>query len=80
MMEDAAMGISRRTAIGGIATGIATLAMTQGMAGPTATIDKLEDPTTKYPKPPFEKQSQPWPGLASKMNPRPAPGSRRDKL
>jgi NAD(P)-dependent dehydrogenase (short-subunit alcohol dehydrogenase family) len=28
----------------------------------------------KYPKPPFEKQSQPWPGLASKMNPKPDHG------
>ncbi|WP_233138186.1 SDR family oxidoreductase [Mucilaginibacter sp. MD40] len=34
----------------------------------------LEDPTTKYPKPPFMEQSQPWPGLASKMNPRPDHG------
>jgi hypothetical protein len=34
----------------------------------------LEDPTTKYPKPPFHRQSQPWPGLASKMDPRPDHG------
>jgi NAD(P)-dependent dehydrogenase (short-subunit alcohol dehydrogenase family) len=34
----------------------------------------LSDPTTKYPKPPFKKQSQPWPGLASKMDPRPDHG------
>ena len=34
----------------------------------------LEDPTTKYSKPPFEEQSQPWPGLAGKMNPRPDHG------
>jgi hypothetical protein len=27
----------------------------------------LIDPTTRYPKPPFKKQSQPWPGLAGKM-------------
>jgi NAD(P)-dependent dehydrogenase (short-subunit alcohol dehydrogenase family) len=38
------------------------------------TPEKLQDPTTKYPKPPFESQSQPWPGLASKMNPRPDHG------
>ncbi len=29
---------------------------------------------TKYPKPPFKKQSQPWPGLASKMEPPPDHG------
>jgi len=34
----------------------------------------LVDPRTQYPRPPFEKQSQPWPGLASKMNPRPDHG------
>ncbi|WP_281025482.1 MULTISPECIES: SDR family oxidoreductase [Rhizobium/Agrobacterium group] len=34
----------------------------------------MEDPTTKYPKPTFEKQSQPFPGLAGKMNPKPDHG------
>jgi len=34
----------------------------------------LVDPRSNHPKPPFEKQSQPWPGLASKMNPRPDHG------
>jgi NAD(P)-dependent dehydrogenase (short-subunit alcohol dehydrogenase family) len=34
----------------------------------------LQDPISKYPKPPFKKQSQPWPGLASKMEPRPDHG------
>jgi NAD(P)-dependent dehydrogenase (short-subunit alcohol dehydrogenase family) len=34
----------------------------------------ITDPTKKYPKPPFEGQTQPWPGLASKMNPRPDHG------
>jgi NAD(P)-dependent dehydrogenase (short-subunit alcohol dehydrogenase family) len=34
----------------------------------------LTDPTSKYPKPPFKKQSQPWPGLAGKMDPRPDHG------
>ncbi len=31
-----------------------------------------EDPRTKYPKPPFPEQTQPWPGLAGKMTPKPA--------
>ncbi|TYM00112.1 SDR family oxidoreductase [Bradyrhizobium rifense] len=34
----------------------------------------LIDPVTRYPKPPFKKQSQPWPGLARKMEPRPDHG------
>lgn len=32
------------------------------------------DPRDEYPKPPFPKQRQPWPGLASQMNPRPDHG------
>lgn len=34
----------------------------------------LIDPVSRYPKPPFKKQSQPWPGLANKMEPRPDHG------
>ena len=34
------------------------------------------DPRTKYPKPPFPEQHQPWPGLASKMQPRPDHGEK----
>jgi len=39
-----------------------------------ATAAPLQDPTSKYPRPPFAKQSQPWPGLAGKMEPRPDHG------
>ena len=35
---------------------------------------ELQNPVDKYPRPPFKKQSQPWPGLASKMDPRPDHG------
>src|ERR1700683_3324880 len=35
---------------------------------------ELQNPADKYPKPPYKKQSQPWPGLASKMEPRPDHG------
>jgi NAD(P)-dependent dehydrogenase (short-subunit alcohol dehydrogenase family) len=34
----------------------------------------MQDPVSKYPKPPFKRQSQPWPGLASKMDPKPDHG------
>ena len=34
----------------------------------------MENPLDKYPKPPFNKQSQPFPGLAAKMNPKPDHG------
>lgn len=36
--------------------------------------DGLRDPRALYPKPPFEKQPQPWPGLACRMTPRPDHG------
>jgi NAD(P)-dependent dehydrogenase (short-subunit alcohol dehydrogenase family) len=34
----------------------------------------LQNPVDRYPKPPYKRQSQPWPGLASKMDPRPDHG------
>ncbi len=41
--------------------------------------EKLQDPTKKYPKPPFQEQEQPWPGLAGKMEPRPDHGEKSYK-
>jgi NAD(P)-dependent dehydrogenase (short-subunit alcohol dehydrogenase family) len=38
--------------------------------------EALTDPVGKYPKPPFKRQSQEWPGLASRMDPRPDHGER----
>jgi len=32
------------------------------------------NPVTKFPKPPFPRQQQPWPGLCSKMDPKPDHG------
>ena len=73
--------ITRRKAITGLGAGIATVAVSPvfGANGLTVSGTKnealgLEDPTSKYPKPPFKKQSQPWPGLASKMDPKPDHG------
>src|SRR5205809_840901 len=43
------------------------------------TAQKMEDPTKKYPKPPFKEQSQPWPGLAGKMDPTPNHGEKSYK-
>ncbi|MBS1659538.1 MAG: SDR family oxidoreductase [Bacteroidetes bacterium] len=39
----------------------------------------LEDPIEKYPKPPFNNQSQPWPGLAGRMDPVPDHGEKTYK-
>ncbi len=46
----------------------------QDVDGPSSTAAPLVDPTTRYPKPPFPRQSQPWPGLAGSMDPRPDHG------
>src|ERR1700749_2364486 len=37
----------------------------------------LQNPRHKYPTPPYKRQTQPWPGLASKMEPRPDHGETR---
>lgn len=37
------------------------------------------NPLPKYPRPPFKKQIQPWPGLACKMDPRPDHGEKSYK-
>jgi NAD(P)-dependent dehydrogenase (short-subunit alcohol dehydrogenase family) len=72
--------ISRRQAISGLGTGLAAVSIPQIFAASeysqqgAAFEGKLEDPASKYPKPPFNAQSQPWPGLASKMDPRPDHG------
>lgn len=34
----------------------------------------MDDPRSQYPKPPFKEQTQPWPGSAGKMDPRPDHG------
>jgi NAD(P)-dependent dehydrogenase (short-subunit alcohol dehydrogenase family) len=46
----------------------------RGEGTASAASAPLEDPTGKYPKPPFKRQLQPWPGLASNMDPRPDHG------
>ena len=39
-------------------------------------MSTLSNPTDKYPSPPFKRQSQPWPGLAGKMDPPPDHGEK----
>ena len=76
--------ITRRKMISGLgAAGIGTLGASNLFAAQDRnehmTTHKLEDPRNKYPKPPFKEQSQPWPGLASKMDPRPDHGEKSYK-
>jgi NAD(P)-dependent dehydrogenase (short-subunit alcohol dehydrogenase family) len=73
--------MNRRQVIGGIGATLAAVAVTPVFASPGRAMDKdkeaaegLVNPVTKYPKPPFPGQTQPWPGLVSKMDPRPDHG------
>jgi hypothetical protein len=70
--------MTRRKVIGGIGAGLATVAVSP-VLGATAhnltdTGQQMQDPRNKYPKPPFKGQSQPWPGLAGQMDPKPDHG------
>jgi NAD(P)-dependent dehydrogenase (short-subunit alcohol dehydrogenase family) len=72
--------LNRRQATGTPTVGPASVAggaaAAQNSPGGGAAKDS---PLTKYPKPPFPEQSQPWPGLAGKMTPKPDHGERTYK-
>lgn len=80
-------GISRRQLVGGLAGGMAISAVAGGAAaaesgnGSANAAPPLtgKDPREAYPKPPFERQPQDPPGLASKMVPRPDHGEKSYK-
>jgi NAD(P)-dependent dehydrogenase (short-subunit alcohol dehydrogenase family) len=69
---------SRRQIVSGLGAGLAAVAVVRPTFADnmpqSPKTNSLQDPTAKYPKPPFPEQSQPWPGLASKMEPRPDHG------
>jgi len=72
--------MSRRKALGGLSLAMAAVAASPILSSAAvpegigfAAAD-LQDPTTKYPRPPFVHQNQPWPALASKMDPKPDHG------
>src|ERR1700710_1537500 len=67
--------ISRRTVVGSAGIGLAAAAAPSLAEGNSEmAAQELQNPADKYPKPPYKQQSQPWPGLASKMDPRPDHG------
>ena len=74
--------VSRRQAVGLVGLGLASAAGGVSLAEQTTPqpSDRAngavakDDPRSKYPKPPFQEQTQPWPGLAGKMNPKPDHG------
>jgi len=79
MSSDRRSSFSRRSVVGaaGIAVAGSAAALSPSIAKGNSSMNQqvvLQDPTDKYPRPPYPKQSQPWPGLASKMDPRPDHG------
>lgn len=70
--------ISRRQVVGGIGASLAAVAVSPVFGATTSndsdTAQEIQDPRNKYPKPPFKGQSQPWPGLAGQMDPKPDHG------
>jgi len=71
---------NRRQVVTGLGASLASITFSSPLSAQmtsfssTRPADPLRDPKTKYPAPPFKGQSQPWPGLASKMDPVPDHG------
>jgi NAD(P)-dependent dehydrogenase (short-subunit alcohol dehydrogenase family) len=82
MSSSDSRSLSRRQAVGLVGMGVAATATGavaaqppgQNDSNPPARQKTMEDPRSKYPKPPFDEQKQPWPGLARDMNPKPDHG------
>ena len=79
-MSSETNAMTRRDLVTGLGAGLAGAALTaaapaaEAQSGTGAAAAPFVDPTAKYPKPPYPGQTQPWPGLASKMTPRPDHG------
>jgi len=68
---------SRRDVLGGAAAAVAAPAVAAQATGPATTpVNTMQDPVNRYPRPPFPRQPQAWPGLASKMQPLPDHGEK----
>lgn len=63
--------VFRGVAAGGIASMGASPAMAQAASGQARAAPGLANPQERFPGPPFEMQSQPWPALQSRMSPVP---------
>ncbi len=81
MTEETPQDPARRKLMGGVAGGLAAVgfagaahAQQSDQAAEAAPLTRMRDPQTAYPQPPFPKQQQEWPGLASEMDPVPDHG------
>jgi NAD(P)-dependent dehydrogenase (short-subunit alcohol dehydrogenase family) len=69
-----AMAAQEQTISEAIQESVSVNGVDSAAAPPAMPVLDLRDPRELYPKPPFDKQPQPWPGLAGKMTPRPDHG------
>lgn len=78
MDEHDASLVSRRQAVALVGMGMAMTAVgarTANRADQSQGQEPaLQNPRTRFPEPPFRKQTQPWPGLAGQMDPKPDHG------
>jgi len=87
--EKTGNGLSRLQVIGALGSGLAAATVSPASGKEIALQDKgrtyastaqpVQNPTTKYPGPPYTFVKQPWPGLASKMVPPPDHGEKSYK-
>ena len=67
--------VFRGMAVAGLASAVGAPALAQssgaGVSSEAAPAPSLSNPQDRYPKPPYQMQSQPWPGLQSRMTPVP---------
>ncbi len=75
--------ITRREALTWVSMGMAAAGTAsastehRSSSDPATSMEpSMQNPVEKYPKPPFKEQTQPWPGLASKMDPKPDHGEK----
>ena len=83
MKNEKGFFLSRRDAMAMVGAGMASAGManaavsaqpqTSGNAAEPQ-VPALQNPVSKYPQPPFKQQTQPWPGLARDMDPKPDHG------
>ena len=87
--ENSGKVLSRRQMINGLGSGLAAVAVSTGFGQEPigqgankacpSTAQSVQDPTSRYPKPPYNFVKQPWPGLANKMVPPPNHGEKSYK-
>lgn len=80
-MDPEGPNFSRRQAVGVVGLGMAAAVTGAALAQDGSTQVRpgtgeptMQDPRTRFPKPPFPKQTQAWPGLARDMKPKPDHG------